>query len=765
MKMLNEMMQEAETKLDASVAECQAFEEEQMSLMRQTRNDISTFNGGANGAQGSMLQAHASIIKAGAEMETLSEELARHKHQCDVDIANTRDSLAMVTADLGVMEVILNMTQCSQDQDQDAAGKASMLQAQAHAEISTRDATSGQVLVNCPHCLDGKGMVMLQSDTLQPLLNKLKSMYAHKFLQNQLRTVFHESVIRRHAVALTEAGVAHQLKLARGMSHLELAQVSHLRHLHQGKPNETTELADPGISVKVAQEPEEPQPMDCIPTNKCTLSETNCPKMQEKFGSIQGGLMDQKAELEAELAKLEKSCRGLQESMETQLADLELAMGNAQTKYADAAAEKSTAERASKSKAEQYDGLHTEYSDRMTACCNEQNELKSEKCALEKIRGELLKLEGVKLNVLDCEVSAWEPQECTVTCGGGRRKSHRSILVQPANGGVECPAIVKEESCNLYNCPVDCVLDDWGGWGACSADCDGGVQQRTRTVKVEPANQGLPCGETTETQPCNMQSCDGNCQLTDWTEWTGCSKACDKGSQRHKRGIAVPARGTGTCPKPESHDRLQFIGCNDFPCDELLGGTGRKIVKCSSKVDIVVILDGSASLGTRGWQQTKDFAERFISNLEGGNGNVHIALQVFSRGVKWIRRFSNDTAEVASAVQDAPWPRSLTSTAKALIQAEAELIHGRPDADTVVIVVTDGRPTGGNHQTELAAESLKQKARILWVAVGLFPPMKLIRKLASEPQAEHVMRIKWYSQLDDAKTVNAVIANTCPILA
>jgi len=311
---------------------------------------------------------------------------------------------------------------------------------------------------------------------------------------------------------------------------------------------------------------------------------------------------------------------------------------------------------------------------------------------------------------------------------------------------------------------VDCVLDDWGGWGSCSADCDGGVQQRTRPVRIEPAHEGLPCGDTTQTQPCNMQSCDANCELTDWSDWSGCSKACNTGTQRHSRDIAVPARGTGTCAKPESHDRLQFIPCNGYPCAELLDGTDRSFVKCASKTDIVVVLDGSGSLGTTGWAQTKEFAERFIGNLEGGSDYAHVALQVFSSGVKWIKRFTNDTAGVAASVKKISWPRSVTSTAAALIQAEAELIHGRADADTVVVVVTDGKPTGGDHQTELAAESLKQKARILWVAVGYSPPMDLINKLASEPKAEHVVRITNFLKLDDANTVNTVLANTCPIL-
>ena len=44
----------------------------------------------------------------------------------------------------------------------------------------------------------------------------------------------------------------------------------------------------------------------------------------------------------------------------------------------------------------------------MGECCDNQNEAKSQLCALDKIRGELLKMQNESyLDIVDCQVSEW----------------------------------------------------------------------------------------------------------------------------------------------------------------------------------------------------------------------------------------------------------------------------------------------------------------------------------------------------------------------
>ena len=74
-------------------------------------------------------------------------------------------------------------------------------------------------------------------------------------------------------------------------------------------------------------------------------------------------------------------------------------------------------------------------------------------------------------------------------------------------------------SCHEYSaggvCPpgttecgaVDCVVSEWSEWSKCDADCDGGFQSRTRTIKVPAAHGGAVCPVLKETRECNTHKC------------------------------------------------------------------------------------------------------------------------------------------------------------------------------------------------------------------------------------------------------------------
>jgi hypothetical protein len=51
------------------------------------------------------------------------------------------------------------------------------------------------------------------------------------------------------------------------------------------------------------------------------------------------------------------------------------------------------------------------------------------------------------------------------------------------------------------------VVSEWSEWSACSAECGGGTQTRTRTIVTPPANGGAECPSLIEEQACNEQEC------------------------------------------------------------------------------------------------------------------------------------------------------------------------------------------------------------------------------------------------------------------
>jgi hypothetical protein len=170
--------------------------------------------------------------------------------------------------------------------------------------------------------------------------------------------------------------------------------------------------------------------------------------------------------------------------------------------------------------------------------------------------------------VQDCRVTLWgQWSACTKDCGGGVQNRTRQIFAQPANGGLACPHALREtQACNNDTCavPTSCVVTVWTQWSECSATCGGGHQNRSRTITTPAANGGTPCPQAmSETQACNSDPCPVNCALNDWpTQWSPCSKSCGSGVQSMSTTVKIqPANGGTPCP-----ELTKTQPCNTQPC-------------------------------------------------------------------------------------------------------------------------------------------------------------------------------------------------------
>ncbi|CAM1294394.1 SPON1 (predicted), partial [Pycnogonum litorale] len=75
---------------------------------------------------------------------------------------------------------------------------------------------------------------------------------------------------------------------------------------------------------------------------------------------------------------------------------------------------------------------------------------------------------------------------------------------------------------------VDCMVTEWLEWSECSRTCGKGRRERRRFVKAMPKNGGQAC----PTKLVQKRKCRGNkpcpvdCVLGEWTTWSECSKTC-----------------------------------------------------------------------------------------------------------------------------------------------------------------------------------------------------------------------------------------------
>jgi hypothetical protein len=156
---------------------------------------------------------------------------------------------------------------------------------------------------------------------------------------------------------------------------------------------------------------------------------------------------------------------------------------------------------------------------------------------------------------INCKTSKWTAwSKCTKTCGGGKKDRQRSIEVHTAFGGKACGGLEQKVSCGAAPCPVDCAMNKWQSWSACSKSCGTGVSKRLRSKKSDPKFGGSNCPHRTESRKCHTEACPVNCVISQWGKYTACSKTCGTGRQIRYKVIASEARFGGVqCPVATSY--------------------------------------------------------------------------------------------------------------------------------------------------------------------------------------------------------------------
>jgi len=355
-------------------------------------------------------------------------------------------------------------------------------------------------------------------------------------------------------------------------------------------------------------------------------------------------------------------------------------------------------------------------------------------------------------------------------------------VVVPDDKGAACPLLKMERSCNTQACPINCAVGEWSGWTSCSAKCGGGIRQRIRHVKQRAKHGGKLCGAETESQTCGNDACDKDCVLAAWSRWSTCSKACGGGFEDRTRRVVVASTGLGNCAADDSEYRLQYKRCNMDKCKPKTA----PLLKCASKVDVILLLDGSGSLGAKGFDIMKKAAADIVNAMDpkanGGNG-AQVAVLMYSgpkdmAGYKkcvgggkvdmagdckmiWVSHFTTSNTAIATGIGSLIWQKGSTMTSAALASAEAELVYGRGDASPVVITLADRLPMMPRKTAEAAA-SLRKKAKLIFAAATGPTELAKFADYVSRPVADNLVYV---NQLDDfakPEIINSIIAAACP---
>jgi hypothetical protein len=507
--------------------------------------------------------------------------------------------------------------------------------------------------------------------------------------------------------------------------------------------------------------------------------------LQGRFLQIQGEIADARDELLEQISDLENSCEETKKTLEAAIANDGDLKSSSQTKLATATEKESSAGETGRQVAKENQQYNDDLMKQMTTCTSNYQGFEEELCALRKIRGDLFKKmkPGHPGFFQDCEVTKWSPEECSAKCKGGTQKLTRAVLTHP-DKGCKCLPLSAMRKCNRQPCPVNCALAAWGGWSKCSSKCGGGMASRVRDVKVAMAHGGKTCGSTSESKQCNVDACEKDCELGPWTKWTTCSKDCDGGSKRREKPIKVAAQGSGVCADKWDPTRLEYANCNVKSCKV---SNPNKSLKCNTSMDVVMVVDGTPKGGKDAFALELKAANMMVEAFQGKGiqAKPNFALIHYSGPRTWsgvskctgkstkkvnmettckirlVQHFTDDLDAFKGKLNGLTFVPGCKLLSLGLMTVQAEFALGKKEHRTVVIVLVNGQPLSFR-KTLIASRAIRKKARLVWVAVTKFSPLKDLKKWASRRWQENLVTVKTSVELAKPETSTHVIANICP---
>jgi len=752
---LNDMVFQAQIRLDKKAIECQEFKEQNQVTLTQVRDDLSRLGGTITNLGGTKLATTSSNAEADKNTQSVIEEQEAESKAHNLVMTADQEQLAIHKADLEVTDYMLELSKCK-DADYTAAAGA-FVQHTAAALV-----TAAGLSTQLEACVDTDGNVSIAFDDqrFETTRDRLTGQ-GKQLLDFALRKAAFMAGGKAQAEALKIAGMAY----GDGLEDLDDGddddQVARKKVLALFKQS-----ADPVANAAMrampdaAVAPAEPAvagPVDAEKQGKrCGRATPDCGVLHDTMANLWGEMKDFVERLQDKMREDEAAFTDMNNGFNAQIASLTTQKGELAATLAETLSMTTSETDAQTKKNKEKIALETVF-DKTTAECQAtmRDILFTEICGTITIRNEVLSVTKLAKHddIVDCDFGGWITQECSMPCDdnlvGGIQFMEREVSVAPSKYGAACPALNMTKKCNQIRCPVDCVLSDYEEYSKCTQVCGGGVKSRTRTMEVQQKNGGKQCDQLTQTIPCNSGSCDRDCTLTEWSPFTPCTQACDGGTHDQVKDIIVPKRADGVCATEDAPTRFFEKSCNTQPC------VGDEV--CVAKIDLVIALDGSGSITETGFDILKEFAVKLLGRLQPsayGTDAVRVAIVQFGNGhlspeklvsdAHLIQELDYDLEKTKQAIVGLKWQRGFTNMAQGVLRASNMLKTSlRKDAQGIALMITDGKPSF-QFQTEHAVAKLKETATLMVAQVKSFPTEKdevLMKKYVSAPSSVNYLMI------------------------
>jgi hypothetical protein len=696
-------------KLDLKLLECGFFKLVKEKLLYETQDKLDELAMDMGLAEATMESCQGEIQKQQDVIYKLGVELDELTRQCKITHDELAAAKALVEEDLRVINLILNVTR-------EECIKMGVKVSAASASLLTVHACLGQ---------DGKTYFEAGSSFIQDQASKLKMVSSQQAFQRALFELY---------------GLDSSLP---GKVNLKLLDEFDDEDTDDFPEELEESFIQAGDELQLVQAPEagtSNTPKNNDMRERCTgvAAKPNCRKILDKLSQMKGEILDRLQIATETLQKWDKKCE-----IEINDINVEIAQSREIISMQTVELQKATAF---------HNGLAIEHGhqlviksdlcedlrEKYTECYKELKEFEREMCGLLVIRQAVYNRvknpdkKKPEMIIQDCVMSDWVVGECSSTCLDANGRPGIQIISRSETGtswdpnctdksgvkapedkcpgryGASCPPDAVDRDCATVHCPIDCEMGDWSGWSECTAPCGGGSHERHRGIDRPADHGGKMCLSLADSGECNMDSCDQDCVLSDWSAWGPCSKSCLgkstwlPGKQSRTKTIKEPTVGAGFCPEPRTEMRYEMQACNNFICP--------KNIECVADLDVVIIQDGSGSLwyrwgGKSQWDRNFELSKKFILTLieesrmakvdaEGRpSGGLRYGVVLYSFNPRVISQISHDKKELDTKVKGMKWPMGGTMTGRALLKAKQlfPLATGSGKRMQVIILVTDGR--------------------------------------------------------------------------
>ncbi|XP_063412871.1 protein crumbs-like isoform X2 [Mytilus trossulus] len=334
----------------------------------------------------------------------------------------------------------------------------------------------------------------------------------------------------------------------------------------------------------------------------------------------------------------------------------------------------------------------------------------------------------------------------TCTCSPGYSGSRCEVSVCDSNpcsnGGL----------CQVKGDKYKCTCDPGFSGDQCDVGpCDGSPCLNGGTCDITGNTHSCTCvkgfsGRQCQSTPCDNQPCfnGGLCKSID----DNFTCTCQTGYSGYTCEVGLcdnnPCLNDGTC----------YITGNTQSCSCLRGISGGQCQTCGrAKVDIVIILDTSTSVGPVNLQKMKKFCKDFLTKADLGSENIQVGIVSFSfvGRIEFHLNTYSSSQDIIKAIDAITYRHGSTNTFGALKTMRSQMFTAangdRDGVPNVVLILIDGVSNVNSARTIPEAERARSEGiHIYAVGIGL-RGFRELNAIASRPASENSFNVQNFDEL------------------